>query len=138
MKSIIATLFFIFFYTGSAVASEYIIIANESVQGDAISNNDAAQIFIGKKRAWENGDTIVPVTLTNGTTHENFLKEVVNKSPLQFKTYWKNVVFTGKGQALKNFDSESDLVSFVVNTKGAIGYISSNTQCSGAKILTIR
>ncbi|NLA74995.1 MAG: hypothetical protein GX846_05965 [Deltaproteobacteria bacterium] len=138
MKTIITIVFLIFFFTGSAVASDYIIIVNKSVQIDAISSMDAAQIFIGKKRSWENGETIVPVTLNGGSTHESFLKEVVNKSPLQFKTYWKNIVFTGKGQAIKAFDSENDLVSYIMNTKGAIGYISTDTPSSGVKKITVR
>ncbi len=138
MKAIIATLFLIFILTESAVAADYILIANESVTVHEISQKDAEQIFIGKKRTWDNGDIIVPVILNSGEAHNSFLKEVTKKSPMQFKTYWKKIVFTGKGQALKNFDSENDLVSFVKSTKGAVGYISIDTRCSGTKKISIK
>ena len=118
--------------------AETTIIINESVPVDELSMNDVKQIFTGKKRSWENGDIIIPAVLTRGETHENFLTKFTQKSRMQFRTYWKKLVFTGKAQALNEFGSESDLVEFVAGTKGAIGYIDSDSPHKGVKVVKIK
>ncbi len=137
MKKYMILFFFILVFTSSAIA-ETTVIVNGSLPVNELSEYDLKQIFIGKKRNWKNGDLIVPVTLTSGNTHKSFLNRFLKKSESQFKTYWKKMVFTGKAQALKEFDSEKDLVAFVASTKGAVGYIDSATPHEGMKKINIR
>lgn len=137
MKYPIIIFFLILILSGSAMA-EPAVIVNESVPVDELSRDDVKQIFTGKKRSWENGDIIVAVVLKSGQTHESFLKNFIQKSRVQFRTYWKKMVFTGKASALKEFGSESELVAFVASTKGAIGYIDSASPHTGVKVLSIK
>ena len=131
-------LFFLIFSLSSSAIAEPTVIVNKSVHVDELNTNDVKQIFMGKKRSWENGDIIVAAVLESGETHENFLKKFIEKSRMQFRTYWKKLVFTGKAQALNEFGSESDLVAFVADTKGAIGYIDSASPHENVKVITIK
>ncbi len=117
-------------------ASEVRIIANPSVTSSSIRKADAAKIFLGKTTFWDNGDKIIPVILRSGEVHENFLKQYIEKTPSQFTMYWKQIVFSGKGLELKSFDSESDLVKFVSETGGAVGY-AENPPHGSVKILVV-
>lgn len=137
MKTSIILFLLILILSSSAMAETAVII-NESVAADELSISDVKQIFMGKKRSWDNGDIIVAAALTSGDTHEIFLKKFIEKSRMQFRTYWKKLVFTGKAQALNEFSSESDLVAFVASTKGAIGYIDSATPHQGVKVVKIK
>jgi len=94
-------------------------------------------IFLGKKTVWDNGEKIVPVILRSGASHEAFLKDVVEKTSAQFSTYWKQYAFWGKGKEPKSFDSESDLVKYVSETKGAVGYADDAALSSSVKVLII-
>jgi len=72
--------------------------------------------------------------------HKLFLKQYVHKSPGRWKTYWKRMVFTGKGLSPKSANSEAELIDLVARTKGAIGYISTDglsndTEKNNVKIL---
>ena len=131
-------IFFLILILSSSAMDEPTVIVNESVSVDTLSMDDVKQIFMGKKRSWENGDIIVAAVLESGETHENFLKKFIQKSRMQFRTYWKKLVFTGKAQALNEFDSDNDLVTFVANTKGAIGYIDSASPHKGVKVVAIK
>lgn len=137
MKFSIILFISILIYTGSAIA-EPTIIVNESMPVNELSKNDVKQIFIGKKRNWENGDSIIPVILKAGETHKTFLMKFLHKSEAQFKTYWKKLVFTGRGQAPQEFKTESELVEYVAKTKGAIGYIDSASLQEGVKQISIK
>lgn len=122
----------------TAALAESIMIVNEASPVSEISSSDAAKIFLGKKKNWENGDKIIPATLGQGAVHEDFLKTVVKKTPAQFSTYWKKIVFTGRGQAPKMFTSEKDLAAFVAETPGATGYIDKATPHPGAKEVILK
>ena len=131
-------LFLLILMSGIPAMAELTVIVNESVSTDELSANDVKQIFTGKKRSWGNGDIIVAVALMSGEIHEDFLKKFIELSRMQFRTYWKKLVFTGQAQSLTEFDSEKDLVAFVAGTKGAIGYIDSATPHDNVKAVVIK
>jgi len=137
MKLFIYTLIGFMALSAAAVA-EPIVIVNENVAIQELSRADAAKVFLGKKKTWDNGDPIVAGTLEAGTVHDAFIQQVVKKSNAQFATYWKKLVFTGRGQAPKSFASEADLAAFVARTPGAIGYIDAATPHPGAKGVPLR
>ncbi len=100
---------------------ETLLVANSGVPGEGLSKNDVRAIFLGKKSVVA-GQNVVIVTLASGDAHKNFLKSVVGKTPSQFSSHWKKIVFTGKGKMPKSFKTNEELLAFVSNTKGAIGY----------------
>jgi ABC-type phosphate transport system substrate-binding protein len=137
MKPYIAALIGLLVLSTAAFA-EPIVIVNENVAIQDLSEADAAKIFLGKKKSWDSGGGIVAATLEGGAVHDAFIQQVVKKSNAQFATYWKKLVFTGRGQAPKSFASEADLAAFVARTPGAIGYIDAATPHPGAKAVPVR
>jgi hypothetical protein len=65
------------------------------------------------------------------------VKAYTQKTPSQFKSYWKKLVFTGKGSAPKSFHTDAEVIRYVAETPGAISYISSETRPENVKILKI-
>ena len=55
--------------------------------------------------------------LKSGAVHEAFLKEYVGKTDSALITYYRSLVFTGKGLMPKAFASDAEVVSFVGKTK---------------------
>ncbi len=104
---------------------EAVVVANSSVQEESLTSKEVKAIFLGKK-SQIGGVTVAIVTLANGGVHKGFLKVHVGKTPSQFSSHWKKIVFTGKGKMPKTFNSEDELLSYVSNTKGAVGYASSD------------
>jgi len=123
--------------------NEALVVANGSLSGDVLSKQDIRAIFLGKKSVVA-GDNVVIVTLDGGDVHKDFLKSLVGKTPSQFSSHWKRIVFTGKGKMPKSFKTEEELLAFLSNTKGGIGYVSSavskdpRVQGGGVKILTVQ
>jgi ABC-type phosphate transport system substrate-binding protein len=120
-----------------AQAAEVTIIANSSVPESSIDAGTIEKIFLGKKSSWSDGSKIVPVMLASGPTREAFLSNLVKKNDGDFKSFWMQNVFAGKGTPPQTFDSEADLVNFVSSTSGAIGFVAPGTATGSAKTLAV-
>src|SRR5260370_19580459 len=107
----------------SAWAAEIKVIANPSVQVSEVSSAELKSVFLETKTSLSDGSHVEPVLLKSGAAHEAFLKEYVGKTDEALVTYYRSLVFTGKGTMPKTFASDAEVVSFVEKTKGAIGYV---------------
>ena len=122
---------------GMATAGDIIIIGNKSVAESKLDKGDLKKIYLGNKTTWSDNKKIVFVTQDDTTISDEFLKEYVNKSASQFSSYWKAKVFSGKGTPPKSFASDSELVQYIAQTDGAVGYVSSNEGLDNVKIITV-
>jgi len=122
----------------SSSAGEVVIIANENVPILALTGDDIKQIFLGKKSTWDNGDKIVIAVQDRTDASDIFLTTYVTKNAYQYGIYWKKQVFTGRGKAPRSFSSDHEIVQFVSQTPGAIGYVSSGTDAGKAKTIAVR
>jgi ABC-type phosphate transport system substrate-binding protein len=122
----------------SSFGSEVVFVANRDVPVTSLDSEDIKDIFMGRKISWENGDKIVFVIQERTDVSDSFLKTYVRKNAYDYDIFWKKQVFTGKGQAPRSFLSERDLVQFVAQTPGAIGYVSSGTDTGNVKTIPVR
>jgi ABC-type phosphate transport system substrate-binding protein len=103
----------------------------------SLKKQELRDIYLGKKTSWSNNKRISFVIQENSATTVQFFKNFVRKSPSQYSTYWREMVFTGKGIPPKSFSSDKDLIEFVAKTGGAIGYVSTSSGLETVKILRI-
>ena len=121
----------------AAANDDLVIIANPDLADSAIEQRELQRIYLGKKTRWEDNTSIVPVMLKSGPLHDEFIEGYIDRSVQRFVTYWRQMVFTGKGMPPKSFASESDLVDFVARTPGSVGYVSSSANVSNVKKLEL-
>lgn len=124
--------------SAQAAKADLMVIANNSVAASEIDSETLQAIFLGKKSQWESGDSIVPVNLKKGPTHQQFLKVIVRRTPAQYRSFWRRAIFTGTGMPPKSFATEEEIVKFVRASSGAIGYIDSSKPHEGVKVLSIK
>ena len=119
-----------------AAYADVVIIANKNVQETSLSPDVLQEIFLGKRVQWKDNSKISFVLIKNEELHEVFLKTYIKKSSSQFKSYWKNMVFTGQGSTPTSFETPKEIIDYVSNTPGAVGYIESG-DAKGTNIKTI-
>ena len=105
-------------------SAEIIVFANKNVPDSELQRESIERIYLGKQSQWSDGSHIVPVVLRSGATHSAFVKKYLDRDASQFSTFWKQAVFTGRGLPPKSFETEAELIEFVSETPGAIGYAS--------------
>lgn len=125
------------FGPGTATAADLVIIANLDVDETAIDSKDLQRIYLGKQTQWRDDTSIVPVMLKSGPLHDEFIEIYVDRSVQRFVTYWRQMVFTGKGIPPKSFAQESELVEYVATTPGSVGFASAAANVSDVKILSL-
>jgi hypothetical protein len=121
-----------------AAAADIKVIANSSVGASALSADELKGVFLETKTSLSGGSHVEPVLLKSGAAHEAFLKEYVGKSDSALITYYRCLVFTGKGTMPKAFASDAEVVSFVGKTKGAIGYVGAGASTGSVRTLAVR
>lgn len=125
------------FPAGAATAVDLVIIGNPNLPAPSLDSKDLQRIYMGKQTRWENDLAIVPVMLKSSAVHELFVETYLGRSVHRFVTYWRQMVFTGKGIPPRSFASENELVEFVANTPGAVGYASAQTNVQSVMVIRI-
>ncbi len=111
-------------YVLVAFSAQAVTVIVHPSNTDTIDIDLIKKIYLGKTKKFPNGGQVIPMELNTGETKEAFLKSVVGKSESQYKAYWSKLVFTGKGQAPRMADSDSDIIELVSNNPNLIGYVS--------------
>jgi ABC-type phosphate transport system substrate-binding protein len=114
------------------------IIANASVGVSAITADELKAIFLATKSTLSDGSRAEPVLEKGGATHEAFLKAYIGKTDAALETYYRSLVFTGRGSMPKTLAGDAEVVAYVAKTKGAIGYVSSGASTAGVKTLEVK
>jgi ABC-type phosphate transport system substrate-binding protein len=138
LKSIILTLIAATLLIPDIVlAGDIVVICNKSVAESTVGKQDLKNIYMGKKSSWNDNKKIVFVVQDNSSVNDQFLSTYINKSSAQYSSYWKEKVFTGQGTPPKSFANDKEMIQFVTQTDGAIGYVSSGEGLDNVKKLTI-
>lgn len=136
--TILLFLLVVFSLAASVDAQDIKLIANPDVKTDSLSSSDVKDIFMGKKNRWDDGSKITFFTSKEVGTHEAFLKSYVGKSSTQYRKFWRNKVFAGKGMSPKSSGSDQEMVKLVAGTGGAIGYVSAGVDLGTVKTISVR
>jgi ABC-type phosphate transport system substrate-binding protein len=124
--------------TQTAQAGELKVIANPSVGASSISTDELKGVFLATKTSLSDGSRVEPVLEKSGAVHEAFLKTYIGKTDTAFETYYRSLVFTGKGSLPKTLPGDAEVVAYVAKTKGAIGYVSAGANVAGVKTLEVK
>jgi len=133
-------LFLVALAIGAATASaaDIKVIANPSVGASSVSSDELKGVFLATKSSLSDGSHVEPVLLKSGAVHEAFLRDYVGKTDSALETYYRSLVFTGKGSMPKAFATDAEVVTYVEKTKGAIGYVGAGTSTASAKVLEVK
>ncbi len=127
------------FVSPRAFATDVKVIANASVKADVISAPELRRIFLQESGSLANGTRVEAVLEKDGPVHKAFLQEYMGRTQEDLQTYYRALVFTGRGSMPKVLGSDAEVLAYVAATRGAIGYVSSesDTTVVGVKTLLV-
>ena len=133
--------------TGLAAASvfaaepaDFKVVVNVANTVTEIDVGDLSRIFLKQTASWPDGSETMPVEIAPDTElRKEFSEAVHGRTAAAIKSYWQRQIFSGKGTPPIEFSSEEDLLFFVSEIPGAVGYVSDSTPLtSGVKALRVR
>lgn len=125
---------------GVAVADppdELVVVAHPDVPIEALDLRELRRIYLGKTTRWSGGQTIRPVVLDQAEVFDLFVDEMLDRTAENFTTYWKRMVFTGKGRPPRSFATVDEVTFYVGNNPGAIGFLPADSARPGVKLVQI-
>ena len=120
-----------------AMAGGVKVIANPSVKENSITVEELRGIYLLQRSTLKSGSRVVPVLQKGGTAHDAFVREYLGRDAEEIRIYYQGLIFTGKGSMPKELHSDAEVVAYVSGRNDAIGYVSSETDTVGVKMLMV-
>lgn len=120
------------FVMGEAHAQNVVIIGHAGIS--RLNTITVEKIFTGKVINVD-GAPVTAVNLKPGALRDRFLQHFLNQDDDKYTAYWTVRRFIGKGIPPKELSSASEVIDFVQNTPGAIGYIDENELKPGMNVV---
>lgn len=121
-----------------SAGSVFRVIINPANPTTTIDRKALAELFLKRSTRWSNGEVVRPVDLdAESALRKKFSTEVLSRSVPAVKSYWQQVIFSGRDVPPPELDSDEEVVKFVLKNVGAVGYVSGTTPLNGAKVLTV-
>ena len=110
-------------------AKGYKIVVHRDNRVAAISRTELTQLFLKKKGQWADGTPVSPVDRDpDAAVRARFSSDVLHKDVATIKSYWERQLFTGHATPPPVLRSDREVLAFVANARGAVGYVAPDTQ----------
>jgi ABC-type phosphate transport system substrate-binding protein len=118
---------------------DYQVVVNPNNPVIEVDRDFLAGAFLKKTTSWPNDETIKPVDqIASSPVRRQFSEDVIRRTVSAVKGYWQQRIFSGRDVPPPEFDSEEDVVKYVMKHDGAVGYVSSSANLQGAHVLSVR
>ena len=117
----------------------YRVIVHPHNSMGKIERTFLADAFLKKTTRWRNGEVILPVDLGGDSpTRRKFTEEVLSRSVAAVRSYWQQLIFSGRDIPPPELDSDDEVVLYVMKHPGAVGYVSGSADIGGAKVVALK
>ena len=120
----------------SLAMAEIAVIVNPA-NGDTISKEDIAALYLAKTKTFPGGKNATTLDLPEGSpARVEFVSKVVDKDEAQMKAYWARLIFTGKGVPAQVMENDAAVKAHVAKNADAIGFIEVISVDSTVKVVS--
>jgi hypothetical protein len=117
----------------------YVLIVHPENRSATVSRSFVADAFMKKVTRWNDGTSLRPVDLSGTPAiRRQFSRDVLRRSVEALRSYWQQLIFSGRGLPPVEVSSEDDVVRYVLRNRGGIGYVSGSARLRGARVVTLR
>ena len=123
----------------ASAPAPYEIIVHPSNAAGALDRRFCEDAFLKKVTVWPDGAAIHPVDLPpESPVRRSFTEYVLRRSVSAVKTYWQQRIFSGREVPPPELDDDDQVVTYVLKHEGAVGYVSTNANLRGAKVILLQ
>ena len=120
----------------SMAFAEIAVIVNPA-NGDTISKDDIASLYLAKTKTFPGGKNATTLDLPEGSpARVEVVSKVVGKDEAQMKAYWARLIFTGKGVPAQVMENDAAVKAHVAKNADAIGFIEVISVDSTVKVVS--
>lgn len=115
------------------------LVVHPDISTKIIDRRFLADAFLKKTTRWPDGTSIHPVDLkADSSIRRRFSQDVLGRSVVAVKSYWQQVIFSGRDLPPPELENEDEVLKYVLSRPGAVGYIASTTNVGTAKVMEVQ
>jgi ABC-type phosphate transport system substrate-binding protein len=121
-------------------APVFVVIVHPSNSSTKLDKKTIADAFLKKRTRWgAAGKPIQPVDQgKKSAIRKKFTEDILGRTPAAVRTYWNQLVFSGRGVPPPEVASDAEVVAYVLENPGAIGYVASTADIKDAKVVQVK
>lgn len=120
----------------AGVAQAEIAVIVNPANGDAITKDDIASLYLAKTKTFPGGKNAIPLDRPEGSpSRVEFVSKVIDKDEAQMKSYWSRLIFTGKGVPPKVVETDAEVKDMVARNPDTIGFIDAAAADATVKVV---
>lgn len=124
---------------GAAAMADVVAVVAADSPVSALTKNEIADIFLGRRKRFPNGEPAVPIDQSEGSaSRDEFYRAFTDKLPAQLAEHWSRVLFTGRGKPPKAVPDGVAARKAVAANPQAIAYLDRKLVDSSVKVLQPR
>ena len=125
--------------TRAAGEDSLAIVVNRTNPVENLSFLELRKIFMGEQTHWSNGRRITEIMLESGKPERQVvLNQIYKMDEKDFNNHFLHGMFTGEIHAApKTLANSSEVLKFVLNVPGAIGYIKAPEVDESVKVVRV-
>lgn len=117
----------------------YRVIVNPKNPLSELERDKLADMFLKKRSHWPDGENVRPVDLPSSSdARKSFSDEVLRRSVAAVKSYWQQLIFSGRDIPPPELESDIAVRDFVLSHPGGVGYVSGSAELGNAKVISVR
>ncbi len=138
MKKLLIVSILVSLFAFTSFAGDWVLVTNKDNGMSSIAKADLKRVFTGKMKKVE-GNTVVPIMLAdNVPATTQFLQEVVDKTPEEYKKFWVQQQIKGLGTAPMTQKTSASAKLIVAGIPGALTYIEKSALDDTVKEVTVQ
>jgi ABC-type phosphate transport system substrate-binding protein len=123
----------------TAAELSFRVIVNQTNPITSVDRKTLADVFLKKVTRWGGGEVIRPVDLRpEAAARVAFTEEVLRRTVIAVKSYWQQLVFSGRDVPPPEVDSDEQVIKFVLRSPGAVGYVSGDAHLEHVKPISVK
>lgn len=118
--------------------AEVVVVVAEENTTEAITQAELADIYLGRRNQFPNGEPAVPIDQREGAqAYPEFYEKYLGQSPAQIRSHWSKLIFTGRGQPPRSVENGQAMADAVAGNPRAIGYLEPDLVDSRLRVVQV-
>jgi ABC-type phosphate transport system substrate-binding protein len=121
----------------TASPETYKVVVHPANEVTALDRRQVSDLFLRRTSEWADKTPVLPVDGPDSAARQGFSNEVHGKKAAAVRSYWVQIIFSGRGVPPPEKASDADVIAYVREHPGAIGYVSMATATDAVKVLKV-
>lgn len=119
-------------------AGDFVLIAHPSVKAAAVPRSQAARFFLRQATTWPDGEHVKPVDqVRTASVRQDFTRVVLKRTLAEVESFWTQAIFSGRAVPPPQKKNDDEVLAYVRDTPGAIGYVNASASLEGVKKIAL-